>query len=259
MPGTSNQAMIGKLVSWVYEGRDSIWTKWINSNYLKGEDWSTYTPTLNSSWVWRRICSVKHILKHNFPNGQWVGTPAGYTTASAYVWLRGRLQPVSWHKQVWNKWVLPRHQFLGWIYAKGGLRTNDKLIHMGLLVDADCHLCGQFPESNDHLFFHCEYSKRVIERVAETTHIRLPDTHLLEWCRSATGSNLQKGIKTALLLGTLYNTWLQRNNGRIKHRLQHPNKTADMTVKELKRRLGGIDNTMFDCHDKEWLMSKNLM
>ncbi|KAL9232372.1 hypothetical protein vseg_007492 [Gypsophila vaccaria] len=187
---TSNQALIGKLVSWVYKGRDSIRTKWINSNYLKGEDWSTYSPTHNFSWVWRRICSVKNRLKHNFPNGQWAGAPAGYTTASAYEWMRGRLQSVSWHKQVWNKWVIPRHQFLGWTFAKGGLRTNDRLLQMGLSVDAACHLCGQFPESNDHLFFKCEYSKRVIEGVAEATYIRLHDHHLLDWCSSASGSNL---------------------------------------------------------------------
>ncbi|KAL9237116.1 hypothetical protein vseg_011703 [Gypsophila vaccaria] len=86
-----NQAMVGRLVNWVAERRDSIWVKWVQANYIKGEDWMTYTPSPNSSWVWRRICSVKERLAPSFSTGHWSASPAGYTPAGAYDWMRGRV------------------------------------------------------------------------------------------------------------------------------------------------------------------------
>ncbi|KAL9243927.1 hypothetical protein vseg_017759 [Gypsophila vaccaria] len=47
----SNKAMVGRLVNWDAEQRDSIWVRWVNSNYLKGRDWLEYEPSTNSSWV----------------------------------------------------------------------------------------------------------------------------------------------------------------------------------------------------------------
>ncbi|KAL9241026.1 hypothetical protein vseg_015186 [Gypsophila vaccaria] len=256
---TSNHALIGKLVSWIFEGRDSIWVKWVNTNHLRGKDWAAYSPTPYSSWAWRRICSVKNRLLSNFPNGQWNGTSRGYSTSSAYEWMRGRLPPVSWHEVIWNTWVLPRHQFLGWTYAQGGLRTRDKLVHMGLITDDACSLCGQTNETADHLFFTCTYSSKALAEIAAITTIQIPNQNALQWCSNNNGSSVQQGIKAAITMAILYNIWMQRNRGRIEHSLIHPQKLAVITVREVKTRVESLDYTRLDRNDKEWLVSKNLM
>ncbi|XP_074301630.1 uncharacterized protein LOC141633032 [Silene latifolia] len=48
---TMNEAMIGRMVHWIIEEKDSIWVQWVKKNYLKGKDWLEYKPTANSSWV----------------------------------------------------------------------------------------------------------------------------------------------------------------------------------------------------------------
>ncbi|KAL9232391.1 hypothetical protein vseg_007506 [Gypsophila vaccaria] len=85
----SNQAMVGRLVNWVSDNRDSIWMHWVTANYLKGQDWMDYIPTNNSSWVWRRICAVKQLIASGFTDGRWDIEPTGFTPASCYEWLRG--------------------------------------------------------------------------------------------------------------------------------------------------------------------------
>ncbi|XP_074303189.1 uncharacterized protein LOC141637599 [Silene latifolia] len=42
-----NKAMVGRLVNWVAENRDSIWVKRVHQNYLKGQDWKDYKPSAN--------------------------------------------------------------------------------------------------------------------------------------------------------------------------------------------------------------------
>ncbi|XP_074300088.1 uncharacterized protein LOC141631298 [Silene latifolia] len=46
-----NKAMVGRLVDWIAVNRDSIWVQWIHNNYLKGQDWMAYKPSMNSSWA----------------------------------------------------------------------------------------------------------------------------------------------------------------------------------------------------------------
>ncbi|XP_074298290.1 uncharacterized protein LOC141629139 [Silene latifolia] len=87
-----NKALVGRLVDWIYEGRNSVWVKWVECNHLKGRTWSDYEPSTNSSLVWRRICRVKTELAAGYLTGKWHDQPNGYSPASYYRWLRG-VQP----------------------------------------------------------------------------------------------------------------------------------------------------------------------
>ncbi|XP_074283544.1 uncharacterized protein LOC141608092 [Silene latifolia] len=63
-----NLAAIGKLAWWIQMKKDMLWIRWIDSIYLKGRPWMTYTPTPNSSWAWRMICNVKEKFKAAYEN-----------------------------------------------------------------------------------------------------------------------------------------------------------------------------------------------
>ena len=52
----------------------------------------------------------------------------------------------------------PRSAFILWMAVNGKLLTQDKMAKwsMGVLL---CPLCSKCPDSHDHLFFKCEFSK----------------------------------------------------------------------------------------------------
>ncbi|KAL9232346.1 hypothetical protein vseg_007469 [Gypsophila vaccaria] len=161
----SNVTMIGRLVDWVAQKRDSIWVRWVYANYIKDQDWMDYQPSSSTSWVWRRVCVVKQKLADGYSDGVWTVQPHGYTPSGCYEWLRGSGQTQAWTDAVWNDWVIPKHQFFGWLNAQGGLRTRDRLKKIGVLEDDSCSICGQGIETREHLFLNCEYSRMVITEV----------------------------------------------------------------------------------------------
>ncbi|XP_074283716.1 uncharacterized protein LOC141608252 [Silene latifolia] len=163
-----------------------------------------YIISANSSWVWRRIYKVKQDIAHGFVGGDWVVQPTGYTPAGCYEWLREARPPVQWSKVVWNDWVVPKHQFLGWLVAHEALNTVDKLIQYGLEVDDKCLLCGRLEERLSHLFFECQYSMRVILTMQQTTRCQFPITLDLAWWTNRGGTTVQRGVQVALLLSALY-------------------------------------------------------
>lgn len=62
--------------------------------YLKGEDWWTYSATQESSWYWRKICSVRDKVEVGYVQNRWL-------LQSSYKWLRGGAQILC----QWSRWA----------------------------------------------------------------------------------------------------------------------------------------------------------
>ncbi|XP_074298021.1 uncharacterized protein LOC141628823 [Silene latifolia] len=254
---TMNKAMIGRLVHWIMEEKDSIWVKWVHKNYLKGKAWLDYKSSANFSWVLRRICKVKEEMLPGYNYGTWTAQ-SKYVPAMGYEWLKDRKTAVTWSKWIWNEQVVPKHQFVGWLYAHGAMRTKDKLIKYGIEVDDSCLLCNQAAESLDHLLCDCIYSRRVVQEVSQRMKITFPVTDMLDWCTQRTGTNLQKGVQLALLWGIVYKIWQQRNKSRMEGILLRPERVVIQVIEEIKARLRGRDFRMITKTDLDWLQSKEL-
>ncbi|XP_074297635.1 uncharacterized protein LOC141628381 [Silene latifolia] len=254
---TMNKAMIGRLVHWIMKEKDSIWVQLVKKNYLKGMDWVEYKPTANSSWVWRRICKVKEEMLPGYTTGTWTAQST-YSPTACYEWLKGRKPTVAWYKWLWNEHVIPKHQFIGWLYAHGALRTKDKLIIYGLDVNDRCLLCEQDTECIDHLLCECIYSRRVIQAISQKMQISFPVTDMIGWCTQRTGTKLQQGIQAALIWGVVYNIWQQRNKSNMEGVLQRPERVADQVIEVVKARLRGRDYKVIIKTDLDWLKHKNL-
>ncbi|XP_074306000.1 uncharacterized protein LOC141641228 [Silene latifolia] len=254
---TMNKAMIGRLVHWIMEERDSIWVKWVHQNYLKGKAWLDYKHSVNFSWVWRRICKVKEEMLPGYNDGTW-NAQAKYTPAMGYEWLKDRRPAVTWSKWIWNEHVVPKHQFVWWLYAHGAMRTKDKLIKYGLENDDSCFLCNQAAESLDHLWCDCIYSKKVVQEMSQRMKIVFPVTDVLGWCTQMTGTAMQKGVQLALLWGMVYQIWQQRNKSRMEGILMRPERTVSQIIEEIKARIRGRDFRMITKTDLDWLQSKEL-
>ncbi|XP_074297753.1 uncharacterized protein LOC141628521 [Silene latifolia] len=172
--------------------------------------------------------------------GNWTAQTT-YSPAAYYDWLKGRKPTVTWYKWLWNEHVIPKHQFIGWLYAHGALRTRDKLIKYRLDVDDRCLLCEQDAECIDHLLCECVYSRRVIQSISQKMQISFPVTNMIDCCTQRTCTKLQQGIQAALMWGVVYHIWQQRNKSNMEGILIRPKRLADQVIEEVKAILRGRD------------------
>ncbi|XP_074291704.1 uncharacterized protein LOC141618488 [Silene latifolia] len=255
-----NKALVGRLVDWIYEGRDSVWVKWVECNHLRGRTWSEYEPSTNTSWVWRRICRVKTELAAGYLNGKWHEQPDGYSPARCYRWLRGVQPKVGWYSVIWNPWNTPKHSFLGWIWVRDALKTKHKLLQFGVTDDAlSVSLCGLGVETQEHLFFNCPYSRRVIQAINQVMGGILATHDLLERSLQHPGSLVQKRALYAMLVCMVYQIWQQRNRCREEMQLLRPEKLCSLIMQETRARIRSRDLTMVKQDDVDWLHSMTLL
>ncbi|XP_074292468.1 uncharacterized protein LOC141619344 [Silene latifolia] len=218
-----------------------------------------YIPPVSSSWVWRRICSVKQDIIHGFMDGKWVVQPDGYTPTGCYEWLKDSRPTIPWHNVIWNVWVIPKQQFLEWLVAQGALNTLDKLIQYGLQVENKFLLCGHAEENMAHLFFDCQYSRRMISAIQKLTGCQLPQTNSITWCATRGGSKVQQGVHVALVHGAIYRVWSQRNQCRVERVVMRPEWVAKEMVQDVKTRIKGRENLNLNVSDIGWLHQSKLM
>ncbi|XP_074282981.1 uncharacterized protein LOC141607524 [Silene latifolia] len=254
-----NKAMVGRLVDWVSTQRDSIWVHWVQSNYLKGQEWMEYKPSTNSSWVWRRICKVKDEMRTGYVNGQWNVQPGGFTPAGCYAWFRGTRPRVQWVKAVWNGWALPKHQFLGWLVAHEALNTAARLASFGVDIEDKCYLCGLASENIEHLFCDCLYSRRIVRELNKKTTWVFPVRDMMDWCMLRTGTVLQRGIQNAMVMSLLYQVWQQRNKGRNEKVLISPEVVAGTILEDMRSRVRTREKTMMTLAERDWLVRMRLI
>ncbi|XP_074298092.1 uncharacterized protein LOC141628905 [Silene latifolia] len=157
-----NIAAMGKLVWWIYYNPDRLWVKCVNQIYLKGQNWDDYQPGTDISWGWKSVLDTK-----------------GYTIQSGYEILRQKFQTVTWDTQIWNTWCIPKHQFIAWLVAREALLLKERLLSLGIAVDADCLLCGKGIENHIHLFQTCEYARKIYDELGQLLNVALPATDLI--------------------------------------------------------------------------------
>ncbi|XP_074288301.1 uncharacterized protein LOC141613465 [Silene latifolia] len=154
---------------------------------------------------------------------------------------------------------IAKHQFIGWLVAHEALNTLDKLISYGMDVDASCLLYGQANESLTHLFFACQYSRRVLMSLQQNTGCSFPLVIDLDWWSSRGGTNVQRGVHIALFMGAIHSIWYQRNKYRIDAVLVHPNQTALQIIEGVRNRIRGREKEIVNANDVNWLRHKHLM
>ncbi|XP_074315180.1 uncharacterized protein LOC141651363 [Silene latifolia] len=175
------------------------------------------------------------------------------------MWLRGLRTQVCWMNVIWNPWNIPKNSFLGWLWAHDAMQTKNKLLQYGVASDADCLLCGQDTESQDHLFFACVYSRRVIQSVNQIIGGAFTTTNLLDWCLHKTGTKVQKRVYFAVLMCLIYQVWQQRNKSRVEMTILRPEMLSKVIEQEVKARIRSRDMQHLKHDDLEWLDNMNLL
>ncbi|XP_074318624.1 uncharacterized protein LOC141655443 [Silene latifolia] len=155
---------------------------------------------------------MKRELQPAYNQNIWTIAPDNeYTLKKGYLWLRPRRQEVNWHHIVWTKWSIPKHNFISWLYYQQGFNTKDKLHRLGISLESSCCICAQEEESTHHLFFKCEYSRRVIQKIQEWTGVQMSADNTQNWWQHMRFTRLKNGILNNILNATMYYIWKQRN------------------------------------------------
>ncbi|XP_074305312.1 uncharacterized protein LOC141640408 [Silene latifolia] len=159
-----NKAAVGKLSSGLHpDSSDHMWVRWVNHTYIKGKDWLTYEPPTSTSWYWRRICRVKNLFKEAYSQNMWTTQHnKEYTIAKGYYFIRDKGPKVYCNNLVWNKWSIPKHSFISWVYQHRNMNTMEKVHNLNISEEDTCRICRNGTEIIDHLFFDCPYSRRVM-------------------------------------------------------------------------------------------------
>ncbi|XP_074314979.1 uncharacterized protein LOC141651155 [Silene latifolia] len=207
----------------------------------------------------KSICALQMQSLVGYNQGVWQVQQTGYSPSGCYEWLRDVRTKVEWHNAIWDSWNLPKHRFMGWLIAHRSLHTNSKLKSFGMDVDGLCFLCGQTEETQDHLFFECAYSSRVIAELKEVSGLTLPVRDALNWCNQNTGIKTKRKVRNAMVLSTMYQIWQQRNKCRIEQLVIRPISIALLISDDMKRRIKERDKSKLNTQELDWLGSLKFM
>ncbi|KAJ9536697.1 hypothetical protein OSB04_un000082 [Centaurea solstitialis] len=165
-----------------------------------------------------------------------------FSVREAYKTFDGVRSVVPWHASVWFKGHIPKHSFCLWIACLNRLPTQDR-IHTWKQDPPDmlCSLCGTCPDSHEHLFFECNYSKAVWKKIRMEVHwMTIPD----DWngimntiSNHASGHKLHK----LTLAASVYMVWRERNNRLFTDKKKPPEQVAKDIKAVVMLRMEGHD------------------
>ena len=103
------------------------------------------------------------------------GKVVDFTVKNAWLDLREQMNIVNWSKVVWFAQCNPRCAFILWMAIHGKLSTQDRIMKWKSTVLL-CPLCNKENDSHSHLFFKCEFSKKIWEKLKGKLNMKvIPD------------------------------------------------------------------------------------
>ncbi|XP_074314038.1 uncharacterized protein LOC141649242 [Silene latifolia] len=226
-----NVAAVAKLVDWIYCKAD--------------------TPPADAAWYWKNICKVKEKMKQAYNNGVWVPDVKGYSVSSGYEWLRLKQPKQDWYKVIWNSWNIPKHTFISRIAQNNRFQVRDKLFRIGYFQEYCCCICESEPETRDHLFFNCPYSKNILALIEEWCGF-----NIVGFMTSAGPIIAGRKTQVQCLIWTTfqYHIWSQRNGARVNTVLLRPGVVAELIKEEAKHRIRYKSGPVVPQMDITWLL-----
>ncbi|KAK4381822.1 hypothetical protein Sango_2930900 [Sesamum angolense] len=138
----------------------------------------------DGQWNWPMITDIACLeITYMFPpisEGQdrisWKSNDGSFNTSTAYDLFRQPGPKVVWSSLLLGFFRIPKNCFILWLAIMGKLSTLDKpwLHH----TDSNCILClDGAPETHDHLFFTCSFSRRCLTIIRQQIPFLWPHRH----------------------------------------------------------------------------------
>ncbi|XP_058734321.1 uncharacterized protein LOC131606051 [Vicia villosa] len=209
-----NKAIMGKLLWNIHKKADKLWIRWLDIYFFKNQDVMQWQVKQSSSWMVRKLCSLRDTMK-NTPYWEQAEVSDKFKTSDMYKAIMGDVNHVEWKKMIVDNYARPRTIFALWMTLKGRLPTKDRLCKFGILTENRCCFC-QGEESIEHLFFACDETKKIWKTVLEWLHIDRNPRGWKEESMWLISETRKKGWKRKILkvaiTETIYEVWKGRNH-----------------------------------------------
>ncbi|XP_074314074.1 uncharacterized protein LOC141649279 [Silene latifolia] len=227
---------------------DSIWNK---AAIGKLED---YTPPNEASWTWKKVCKIRKELQEAYDQNEWTCVLGKeYTIKKGYNWLSPVIPEVEWHHLIWTKWSIPKHSFIAWLYYHQGFNTKGKLYMLGISPDSTCCICAQEEETSQHLFFQCQYNRKVIQCLQAWTGVQFSTDNIQNWRQHRRFTRLKTGTLNSIINSSMYHIWMQRNGSRHEFKLISPSRCAAMIQGDIRARIQQQARGIMSRKYRQWL------
>ncbi|KAM6547870.1 hypothetical protein CsatB_019546 [Cannabis sativa] len=252
---TWNKAAISKYVWAISNKQESLWLKWVHSVYIKSQSWETYSPSIHSSWYWKKMVALKDHIRDKVDFDSF--HKQKYHVAAGYKMFSLPITRLHWSKEAWSRLNIPKHSVIVWLAMLNRLKTQDRLLKFGMQVQGTCCLCEMEPETCKHLFFECSVAEQCLQVLklwlnwfVQTSSLQ----QLLKWVGKSKLSKFKKGVYTAAIVGLVYNIWKSRNeiiwqNGRV-----NPTRIVEETKWNIKARIERVMPKKVKPKDREWFL-----
>ena len=120
-----------------------------------------------------------------------------------------------WFSIIWSRLSIPKHKFITWLACCNRLLTRDRLLKFGCITNATCLFCETEKEIQQHLFFHCTYSKRIFVAVCNWIGVEVcigDLEHCLKWVKRCRRLKLRRDLYIVVFNALIYHIWRARNN-----------------------------------------------
>ncbi|XP_010682682.1 uncharacterized protein LOC104897493 [Beta vulgaris subsp. vulgaris] len=166
------------------------------------------------------------------------------------------LERVNWDKYVWNRLTIPKHRIFVWLTMHNRLQTTSRLHKMAIATNANCLICDDAVETQEHLMFECKFSFVVFSSIRKWCG--LPNNHttvnaILRWIARSKKNKFQKHMLFAIVGAMIYHIWCTRNDVFWNHRVVAIHNIINHIQKDVIGRMYRVMPKKTDIGGKEWL------
>lgn len=123
-------------------------------------------------------------------------------------------QKVDWCSVVQFEQCIPKHAFVLWLAIQKRLLTQNRILIWKPNENLKCAFCYKCPDSHNHLFFTCDYSKSIWKEVQKLLNKNLPnslDQIVIALTKLPATKNIWSVLRRLVCGATVYAIWLERN------------------------------------------------
>ncbi|XP_075087833.1 uncharacterized protein LOC142169812 [Nicotiana tabacum] len=166
-----NKVAIRKLLWNVCTKKDKLWVKWIHYYYGRRTTLWMSQPK-QASWIVQKILKAgKYLEEVGLQEKEFILIRT-FSIQRMYRKLRGEFPKCSWRRLICNNYGAPRWVFILYLNLQGRFQTGDRIAKWSQIEDLTCPLCAREPEKAEHLFFKCEMTSQLWERLLEWQGIK---------------------------------------------------------------------------------------
>ncbi|KAK6136945.1 hypothetical protein DH2020_029306 [Rehmannia glutinosa] len=235
-----NHALLAKTLWNIQGNKDTLWYKWIHQVYLRGRNIWDWELRRDDSPLFKNLHSIRDIIVQKCGSQEraaqllasWNANHRVKGPNNPYNFFRPHQPEVPWSNVIWSSCIMPKHSFHLWLCKQSRIRTRDRIRWMD--VDKLCVFCGTKPETCQHLYFECAFTRAVWTGIRGWIGIDRQMTTFssaIKWLKKeAKGTSWHSRGQKIAFATTVYQLWNARNRLIFEGEVSH----IDLVIHKIK-------------------------